>query len=205
MNLRIASLRPLFSRTAICVIEWLTPMQLAPACLIDYFSSVVRLRQSTGGRMRFVLISTFTLLCAAPLLAQGSLTAAPLNNPAATTSTQQRESQQALPEGKPSPTAAEVTPDTPVVTLEGICDEPRSPGTKGCKTVITREQMDSLIDMVLPGASPAARSTFAISYARLLAAADASLREHLEKEPAVAAELQAQAKLAPGSRGERTF
>ena len=146
--------------------------------------------------MRFVLISTFTLLCAAPLFAQGSQVEAPVNNAAAMTSKQQWESQQALPEGKPSPTAVEVTPDTPVVTLEGICDEPRAPGTKGCKTVITREQMDSLIDMVLPGASPAARSTFAISYARLLAAADASLREHLEKEPAVAAELQAQVKLA---------
>ena len=146
--------------------------------------------------MRFVLISTFTLFCAAPLLAQGSMTGAPINNPAAMTSTQQRESQQALLEGKPSPTAAEVTPDTPVVTLEGICDEPRAPGTKTCKTVITRAQMDSLIDMEMPGASPAARSTFAISYARFLAAADASQRQQLEKDPAVAAELQAQMKLA---------
>ncbi len=146
--------------------------------------------------MRFVLISTCTLLCAAPLFAQGSLAEAPTNNPAAMTSKQERGSQQALPAGKPSPTAAEVTPDTPVVTLEGICDEPRSSGSKGCKTVITRAQMDSLIDMVSPGASPAARSAFAISYARFLAAADASQRQHLEKDPAVAAELQAQLKLA---------
>ncbi len=143
--------------------------------------------------MRFVLLSTFTLLCAAPLFAQGSQAEAPINNPVAMTSEQQRDSQQAWPEGKP---AAEVTPDTPVVTLEGICDELQTPRTKACKTVITRAQMDSLIDMVLPGASPAARSTFAISYARFLAAADASQRQHLERDPAVAVELQAQLKLA---------
>jgi hypothetical protein len=146
--------------------------------------------------MRFVLLSTCTLLCAAPLFAQGSLAEPPTNNPAAMTSKQERGSQQALPAGTPSPTAAEVTPDTPVVTLDGICDEPRSPGSKGCKTVITRAQMDSLIDMVSPGASPAERSTFAIGYARFLAAADASQRQHLENDPAVAAELQAQMKLA---------
>jgi hypothetical protein len=145
--------------------------------------------------MRFVLISTFTLLCAAPLFAQGSLAETPMNNPAAITSKQERSSQQALPEGKSSPTAAEVTPDAPVVTLEGICDEPRAPGTKACRIVITRGQMDSLIDEVSPAASPAARTTFAISHARFLAAADASQRQHLENDPAVAAELQAQLNL----------
>jgi parvulin-like peptidyl-prolyl cis-trans isomerase-like protein len=145
--------------------------------------------------MRFVLLSTLTLLCAGRLFAQGPQAEAPRNNPAAM-SKQQWGSQQALPEGKPSPTEAEVTPDTPVVTLEGICDEPRATGAKVCKTVITRAQMDSLIDMVSPGAVPAARSAFAIGYARLLAAADASQRQHLEKDPAVAAELQAQLKLA---------
>ena len=107
--------------------------------------------------MRFVLLSTLTLLWAGPLFAQGPQAEAPSNNPAAM-SKQQWGSQQALPEGKPSPTEAEVTPDTPVVTLEGICDEPRATGTKVCKTVITRAQMDSLIDMVSPGALPAARS-----------------------------------------------
>jgi parvulin-like peptidyl-prolyl cis-trans isomerase-like protein len=112
------------------------------------------------------------------------------------TSKQERGGQLASPAAKASPTQVEITPDTPVVTLDGICDEPRSPGSKGCKTVITRAQMDSLLDMVSPGAPPAARSTFAITYARFLAAADASQRQHLEKDPAVAAELQEQLKLA---------
>jgi hypothetical protein len=90
---------------------------------------------------------------------------------------------------------ADVPPDTPVVTLEGICDHPRVSPTKACKTVITRAQIDSMVEMMTPGASPDARRTFAISYARLLAVSSAAERQHLEKDPAVAAELQEQLKI----------
>jgi hypothetical protein len=142
--------------------------------------------------MRFVLISTVTLLCAAPLFAQGTRPEAPINNPAAMTVRQPEIGQLRTP----PPAAVDLPADTPVVTLEGVCDQPQAAGAKACKTAITREQMDSLVEIISPGAPRTARPTVAISYARLLAAADAAQRQHLDKDPAVAAELQAQLKLA---------
>jgi len=90
-------------------------------------------------------INVHRCFCAAPLFSRkGSQVEAPVNNAAAMTSKQQWESQQALPEGKPSPTAAEVT-------ARHAVDDPgrsvMSPGhleRQGCKTVITRERWDSL-------------------------------------------------------------
>jgi hypothetical protein len=100
------------------------------------------------------------------------------------------------PLGKPVSTNTEVPPDTPVVTLEGVCEHSQVPGTKDCKTVITRAQMDSIIDLLAPGTPQDARPQFAIKYARLLAASGVARREHLEKNPGVANELEAQLKLA---------
>jgi hypothetical protein len=98
--------------------------------------------------------------------------------------------------GKPVSPTLEVAPETPVVTLEGVCDRPQVAGAKGCKTVITRAQLDSMIELLAPETPQSARRQFAINYARLLAASEVAQRHHLEKEPAVIKELQAQLKLA---------
>jgi hypothetical protein len=98
--------------------------------------------------------------------------------------------------GKPVSPTLEVAPETPVVTLEGVCDRPQVAGAKGCKTVITRAQLDSMIELLAPETPQSARHQFAINYARLLAASEVAQRKHLEKEPAVIKELQAQLKLA---------
>jgi len=55
--------------------------------------------------------------------------------------------------------------------------------------------MDSMIDLLAPGTPPDARPQVAIKYARLLAASGVAQREHLEKDPVVANELEAQLKL----------
>src|ERR1700693_2183621 len=92
--------------------------------------------------------------------------------------------------------SAEVTPDTPVVTLEGVCDRPqKGAGANGCKTVVTRAEMNALINVLEPNASPVARRQFAINYARLIAASGAARRRHLEKDPAVAKQIKTQQEL----------
>jgi len=90
----------------------------------------------------------------------------------------------------------DLSPNTPVVTVEGVCSQSRKVGTAdSCTTVITRAQMDSLIDALEPNAPAIARRQFAINYVRLLTAAGVAERKHLEKEPEVANELQMQEKI----------
>ena len=145
--------------------------------------------------MRIVLISTVMLMFASPIFAQSVQSEGRVQDSPAMVSKQPMVSQPALPSGNPSSTAAEVPPDTAVVTLEGICDQPGAPRSTSCKTVITRARIDSLIDVLAPEASPAARRRFAIGYARLLAASGVAQSQQLEKDPAVASELQAQLEL----------
>ena len=145
--------------------------------------------------MRTALISTALLFFAGPVFAQSTPTEVNVNNPAGVTPSQQMRGQQPARFGKPSPAAeVEVPRETPVVTLQGVCDQSHI-GKQPCKTVVTRAQIDTLSDDVAPGAPSAARRTFALSYARLLAASAAAERQHIEKDPAVAAELQDQMKL----------
>jgi len=145
--------------------------------------------------MRSVLISTVMLFCVAHVFAQGPQAEPQVNNPGAVMPGQPGIGQRGLPYGIRPPVLADVPPDTPVVTLEGVCDHAQVSRTKACKTIITRAQIDSMVEMMTPGASPDARRTFAISYARLLAVSSAAERQHLEKDPAVAAELQEQLKI----------
>jgi hypothetical protein len=159
-------------------------------------SPIAKSRAVTGCPMRVVLICSAMLACAAPMIAQGTQTGVDLQNPATALSRRQMLMRRAQPSGKLVSTNMEVLPDTPVVTLEGVCDHWPTPGKKDCKTVITRAQMDSIIDLLAPGTPPDARPQFAIKYARLLAASGVARREHLEKDPMVANELEAQLKLA---------
>ncbi len=94
----------------------------------------------------------------------------------------------------------DIRPETPVVTLEGICDRPskiaKSAKPAACKTVITRAGMDALVDTLLPGATPTVRSQFAISYARLLAAAELARQQHMDTDATLTKEIQARQKMA---------
>jgi hypothetical protein len=159
-------------------------------------SPIAKSRAVAGCPMRVVLRCCAVLACAAPMIAQAKQAGVDLQNPATPLSRRQMLMRRAQPFGKPLSTKTEVPPDTPVVTLEGVCDHSPVPGKKDCKTVITRAEMDSIIDLLAPGTPPDARPQFAIKYARLLAASGVARREHLEKDPAVAHELEAQLKLA---------
>jgi hypothetical protein len=159
-------------------------------------SPIVKSVAVAGCPLRVVLICSAMLACAVPMIAQGTQGGLDLQNPATPLSRRQMLMRRSQPLGKPVSTNTEVPPDTPVVTLEGVCDHSQVSGTKDCKTVITRAQMDSIIDLLAPGTPQDARPQFAIKYARLLAASGVARREHLEKNPGVANELEAQLKLA---------
>ena len=119
----------------------------------------------------------------------------------------------AQPKALPAVTDAE--PNAPVVTIEGICDgraattsagSAKSPvrsstkagapaktlkSRKDCKTVITKAQMDAMLDLLVPGASPEQRHAFALNYIRIVAAAGVAQEKKLDHDPAVEKEMQA--------------
>ena len=91
---------------------------------------------------------------------------------------------------------ASVVSETPVVALAGVCEpSQKTKGARGCKTVVTRAEVDDLIGVLEPSASPAARRQFAINYGRLVAAAGEAERRNLEKDPALAKQIKIQQKL----------
>ena len=130
-------------------------------------------KAEAGGAMRLALVCSITLACVAPVIAQ-SPQAGPIPM---SRQEMRRKGIQAL--GKPVSPTLEVAPETPVVTLEGVCDRPQVAGAKGCKTVITRAQLDSMIELLAPETPQSARHQFAINYARLLAASEVAQRHHL--------------------------
>jgi hypothetical protein len=93
----------------------------------------------------------------------------------------------------PSAKVATVPPETPVVTLEGVCQnrEAKSP----CKTVVTREDLDRFLGPSATDTSAASRSRAAIQYARTIALSALAEQQGLEKNPVLAKELELQLKL----------
>ncbi len=69
------------------------------------------------------------------------------------------------------PAAGDISPDTPVLTIKGVCDHPsgQKPGPD-CRTVITRAQFESMIRTVQPNLPPTGRRQFAQSYVEALVA-----------------------------------
>ncbi len=135
--------------------------------------------------MRNTVIVSMLLSCAAPLVAQ------------VTQHTGQSAAQQRSPARPTSaavaPAGANVPADAVVITLDGVCEASRNSVKKtpaACKTVITRAQLDALVDEIMPGASEASRRQFATNYPRLLAGSAEAERKHLGKDPAVAKSLQ---------------
>ena len=145
--------------------------------------------------MRSARVFLFILFCAASVFAQREQA----------NQDGQRRSTELAKRGIPEPStrpaglevpAGKVAPDAPVVTLEGPCDQPRKGARQSdCKSEVTRAEIDSLLDLIEPSASPAVRRQFAINYGKLFAASMAAKRRHLDKDPAVAKQLLMQQKL----------
>jgi PPIC-type PPIASE domain len=81
--------------------------------------------------------------------------------------------------------AATVAPDAPVITINGLCDNP--PADKAadpnCKTVITRAQFEKILDTVQPNMPPRARRQLATRYAMALVMAQKAHEMGLDQGP----------------------
>jgi hypothetical protein len=62
---------------------------------------------------------------------------------------------------------------------------------KDCKTVVTKAEMDRMMDLLVPGSTPEQRRGFALNYIRMLAASGVAKEKLLDHDPAVARELEA--------------
>src|SRR5713226_6530086 len=90
---------------------------------------------------------------------QNPATPAPASTPPAT----------AAPDAKATE-PAKIAPDAPVITIQGLCDNPPADQSKpaDCKTVVTRAEFEALVDAVAPAMAPSALRQLATSYANIL-------------------------------------
>lgn len=114
-----------------------------------------------------ILFMTKYALCWALLAslaaAQATLPSSPNQHPGAET--------------KLTASGSAVAPDTPVITIEGVCDHPS--GEKppaNCKKVVTRAQFEMIVKTVQPNLPAQERREFAQRYVAALVA-DAKMRE----------------------------
>jgi len=153
---------------------------------------------STKLFLRMVGMFGLVLLSAMSVLAQARQEgeAGPNPSPSATTpdrTTTVPSTQQAASDSRAT---AAVLPQTPVLTFLGPCDRPqKTAAAKGCKTVLTWSEIDTLLNALEPDSPPASRRQLAINYTRLAAAAGAAERQRLEKDPEIAKQIQLQQKL----------
>lgn len=106
-----------------------------------------------------------------------------------------------------TPATKELAPDTAVITIKGLCP-PSAPKTAAtataatkasgstaskpasCETIITKKQLDSVIEAVRPNLPAPQRRTLAQQYVELLALANAGSKAGIEKEPEVQEKLR---------------
>jgi hypothetical protein len=82
----------------------------------------------------------------------------------------------------PAP-APEVKPDDAVITLNGFCSDATKQGD-ACKTVITREQFEKIVEGLQPTLAPAARRNLANKYSWYLKMSTVAEQRGLDKGPA---------------------
>ena len=95
---------------------------------------------------------------------------------------------QAAP-GAPAPAAADtsasVSPDTPVLTITGVCAPPKAAATAapaaGCKTVYTKAEFEKLANAVAPNVTPQLKKQLASMLPGLLAMSDEARKRGIDK------------------------
>jgi parvulin-like peptidyl-prolyl isomerase len=78
-----------------------------------------------------------------------------------------------------------VLPDTPVITIHGLCQKPAAEkaAASDCETTITRRQFEELVDAFQPNMSPIARNQFAARYASALVMSQKAREMGLDHNP----------------------
>jgi len=79
--------------------------------------------------------------------------------------------------------AAQVAPDAPVITINGLCEEPPADktGASGCRVIFTRAEFEAFADLVEPNLSLAQRRQLATNYADALILAEQAREMGLDK------------------------
>jgi hypothetical protein len=88
----------------------------------------------------------------------------------------------AQPASPPAPEAPKINPSDPVITIKGFCSDSSLQGD-ACKTVVTKEQFDKMIDDLQPGMAPPMRRRFAMQYASALSMSAEADKRHLDQSP----------------------
>jgi hypothetical protein len=89
----------------------------------------------------------------------------------------------AVPLAKPAE-AAPVSPDFPVITIQGLCDAPSTnKNSTDCTTVITRAEFEETLNAVQPNLPAAQRRQFGSNYAMLLVMAHEARKLGLDDTP----------------------
>ena len=139
-----------------------------------YLSSVLRLLypfKPVGGLLKALLSGCVCLLAATA--AYGQANSQPVLKPRPNTQVQ---------ELQPSEDKSNISPDTPVITINGVCDKSATAG-QDCKTVVTREQFENIVKSQQPNLPPAARKQVATRLVTLLLLAGKAHELGLDKGP----------------------
>jgi hypothetical protein len=88
----------------------------------------------------------------------------------------------AVQELSPAEDNSNVSPDTPVITINGVCDKSATAG-QDCKTVVTREQFENIVKTQQPNLPPAARKQVATRLVNILLLSQKAHELGLDKGP----------------------
>ncbi|MFZ3212587.1 MAG: peptidylprolyl isomerase, partial [Terriglobales bacterium] len=141
------------------------------------------------------------MMCLCILLAAGQT-----SSPQAPTPTPDAAAPAPSPSAKQQAAEAEkVAPDAAVVTIKGLCSTtaPKVAASRpahasaaakpaACQTVITKKQLELVIETVRPNLPPGQRRMLAQQYVELLVVASAATKAGVEKEPKVQEQLRLQ-------------
>lgn len=83
----------------------------------------------------------------------------------------------------PAPDKSPIAPDAPVITVKGVCDKSGGSAPADCKTVITREQWEKLVNSLQPNMPKPAQKQLASRYVQAVMLADRAREMGLDKGP----------------------
>ena len=89
---------------------------------------------------------------------------------------------------KTAPDPSKLSPDTPVVTIDGFCDQTAiatvvKKAPSGCQSVVTREQFEQLVNALDPNMSSTFRSQLALGIPRILLFSKKAREMGLDNDP----------------------
>ena len=85
-----------------------------------------------------------------------------------------------------APAESHLPANTPVITMSGVCEAPKAPGSDSkseCKTVVTRAQFEKLVNTLQPNMTLQVRKQLANEYPQILYTSPEARKRGLDKTP----------------------